>query len=167
MLCMYMVYVQYAWYVYYCIHLSVCPSRHPRMCALNAYNVRVQCLYQDIKLCIYTMYIYYIWYLHSIYPSVHPSVHPCLCTLCVYFVCILSKNLGIILGCMLCVCYVCILYMVDILLYIYIYMCYIYPSVCPSACHACVLYLYTMHVCWVCICVCVPCVDTINTMRIL
>ena len=145
MLCMYMVYVQYAWYVYYCIHLSVCPSRHPCMCALNAYNVRVQCLYQDIKLCIYTMYIYYVWYLHSIYPSVHPSVHPCLCTLCVYFVCILCKNLGIILGCMLCVCYVCILYMVDILLYIYICAIYIHLSVHLPAMHVCFIYILCMY----------------------
>ena len=127
MLCMYMVYVQYVWFEYCCIHLSVRPSIRPCMCPLSLKRC-IQCMYNMYVPRYYTIHVYYVhtpcmvFILYIIHLS-DPSVHLCMCVLCVYFVCILCMYLGIIL--FICVVYVyglCTLYMVCILLYPFVHL---------------------------------------------
>lgn len=69
MLCMYMVSLQYLWYIYYCIHLSihlsVCLSNHA--CVLCLYTLYAYCAFIQVytvlnvvcMLCMYTIYSRY------------------------------------------------------------------------------------------------------------
>ena len=131
----------------------------------------------------YIVHAHYEWYLYCIYPSiclslypsihssVRPSIRPCMCVLCVYFLCIMSMYLHIILHCIsMRVCFDCILCMYTVYvpryytLYVYcvcmicmiFMMCalwhpFVYLQVCLPSFHVyfvCILRMYAGYVFW-------------------
>lgn len=142
-LCMYMVYVQYVWFEYCCIHLSVRPSIRPCMCPLSLKRC-IQCMYNMYVPRYYTIHVYYvhtlcmvfILYIHPSVWSVRPSMHVCfVCIFCMHTVYV-SRYYTVYLCC------ICIWFMYTI------YGMYTIISICPSACpstHACILLVYTLY----------------------
>ena len=114
----------YVWYVYCCIHFSVCLSIHA--CELCVYTVYVSRYY--------SVNVSYVLCLYYVYPSVFPSVPP-LISRHVCFVCMLCMHTVYVSTYYTLLYTICMLRMYTVNgNYTFIYMCtiYIHQSVHPS-----------------------------------
>lgn len=140
---MYVMYVYYAWHVYYHVYVY-CSSVHP---SIHVCFVRILCMCAGYV----SVYVYYICLSYipcTCIPSkcVHPSIHPyvlCVYTIYVYYVCI-QVLLGIFMLCMQMV-YV---------QYVWFEYCCIHlsvrpsirPCMCPLSLKRCIQCMYNMYV---------------------